>query len=549
MDCQRSDYLPLTRKEQKTCWFRQRSSCSRRVSGKRFPETLGANMSVSSRELQDRPNEAAISPVFGSQAIQLKFADEVGPRIRARISYAFRVFASIYGYRVVEEGQPLGTGVSLFYGCKPRVFDDGISVFVPARYRPREDDAGERKSARGRYANESIFLFFGTDDSTHSPDWLGEIFEWLSSDHERSIIQRDSIGRIPFSGSIFSAEQISPRKPYAMLVMSWLQNMLQNRGRVESLPRATSPAADSEHFVVSSHDIDFYYTTKLSALARLLKNLAVSITEFRSWSSCGWNARCIFKTLAGKRVGEYLPGLIDESRRYDFRSTVFVVSERKHRRDPEYLPEDLASHLLACESAEFSLGLHGSYKSVIEEQNLLREAVAMKAALGTKPLGTRQHWLRFGDHQQFFEVVESSGFVYDSTLGFAEAAGFRNGACFAFPPYDFRNEKAHEFLEIPLVLMDGNIAASSRATGEKADAIADEILKESRKWGWGGIAADWHNPLEPLQVPEEINQIFWKCVKNQSHNREKWVSASQFMTRCLSRYHNAGLLGGVRLDA
>lgn len=502
-----------------------------------------------SSELEHRPHEAIISPVFGSQAIQLKFGDEVGPRIRARISYALRVFASIYGYCVVEENQPLPADVSLFYGGKPRASNDGNSVFVPTRYRPREDNVRQRTPARYRYANEMIFLFFGTDETTKNPDWLGEIFEWLSSDHERSIIQRDSIGRIPFSGSIFSAEQVSPRKPYAMLVMSWLHNILQNRGRVESLPRATSPVADIEHFVVSSHDIDFYYTTRLSALTRLLKNLAVSIAEYRSWRFFAWNAGQILKTLAGKRVGEYLPGLIDESRRYDFRSTLFVVSENKHRRDPEYQPKDLRSHILACESGGFSLGLHGSYRSVIEEANLSHEAKALEAALDRKPLGTRQHWLRFSDHQRFFDVVESCGFLYDSTLGFAEAAGFRNGACFAFPPYDFRNEKAHGFLEIPLVLMDGNVAASSRSTGEKADAIADEILRESRKWGWGGIAADWHNPLEPLQVPDEINQIFWQCVKNQSRNREKWVSASQFISQCLSRYQSAGLLGGVQLHA
>ena len=84
---------------------------------------------------------------------------------------------------------------------------------------------------------------------------------------------------------------------------------------------------------------------------------------------------------------------------------------------------------------------------------------------------------------------------------------------------------------------------------EFCDAIAEEILAQSRRWGWGGIAADWHNPIEPIQVPDEINQIFWKQVRNQKSNGEKWVSADQFLAYSLRRYQDAGLLRDVRLDA
>ena len=74
-----------------------------------------------------------------------------------------------------------------------------------------------------------------------------------------------------------------------------------------------------------------------------------------------------------------------------------------------------------------------------------------------------------------------------------------------------------DFLEIPLALMDGNIEANSRATREEPQQIVDEVLAESRRWGWGGIVVLWHNPLEPLQVPEAVNQVFWSCTKQQKH--------------------------------
>jgi hypothetical protein len=402
---------------------------------------------------------------------------------------------------------------------------------------------------RRQYANESFYFFFGVDSETKNPDWLGEVFEWLSCSHERRITERDALGRVPYSHSVFAQQRISPRKPYAMLAMAWLQNELVNPGGAESLPKPAFPTANAEHLVVCSHDVDFYFTSKTSALTRLLKNLVIACRIYESWPFFSWNARQVFSVLTGKRVGEYLGPLLQASRECDFQSTVFAVSRRGHRRDPNYRLDELAPDLRSCVEHGFSLGLHGSYESVIENSNLLQELIAMETTLGTKARGARQHWLRFGEHQSFFETIERAGFAYDSTLGFAEVAGFRNGACFAFPPYDFKNEKPYPFLEIPLVLMDGNVEASARNSGDSADSIAEEILTESRRWGWGGIAADWHNPIEPIQVPDEINQIFWKQVRNQKGNGEKWVSADQFLTQNLKRYQDAGLLKDVRLDA
>jgi hypothetical protein len=51
-----------------------------------------------------------------------------------------------------------------------------------------------------------------------------------------------------------------------------------------------------------------------------------------------------------------------------------------------------------------------------------------------EPSGVRQHWLRFAQHERFFEAVADAGLTYDSTLGFAETAGFRNGRASHFLP-------------------------------------------------------------------------------------------------------------------
>jgi hypothetical protein len=407
---------------------------------------------------------------------------------------------------------------------------------------------GSRKLAKYRYAGEDFHLAFGVDAVSGRPDWLAEIFLWLSSSYELDIVPRDSVGRIPYSEMIFSRAGISPRKPYAALLMAWMENALCHRNTEEVLPRAPSPVSGIEHIIISSHDIDFYSVGRTSSLVRLIKNLAIAVRLYGSWSYFSDNLKMMLQLFNGARVGDYLPPLMEMEAECGFRSTIFAVSRRGHRRDPNYRLEQIAPHLLNATKKGFSVGLHGSYASVIEDGTLPSETLALNSQLGGKPLANRQHWLRFGRHQDLFNGIERAGLACDSTLGFSDMVGFRNGASFAFPPYDFANERPHRFLEVPLVLMDGSLEAASRSLKERPQQLADEVLGESRKRGWGGIAVLWHNPIEPLSVPAEINRVFWSCAQKQQEFREKWMSLDQFLSCCAARFQQAGLFDGVRVD-
>lgn len=357
-------------------------------------------------------------------SLHLNFGEEVSATVRPRVLYALRVFAAIYGYRVA--GADESTDVRIFYSQDPPAIAHSHGIWVPARYHPNLPQPRDLEMTTRRYADENFSFFFGVDRETRNPDWLGEIFEWLSSSHERRITQRDSIGRIPYVHTVFAQQHLSPRQPYAMLAMAWLQNEIVNPCGTESLPKPASPAPNAGHLVICSHDVDFYYTSKASALARLLKNLVIAGRIYRSWPFFTWNARHLFRILAGKRVGEYLAPLFQASQEYDFRSTVFAVASGSHRRDPNYQLDELAPALKSFAAPGYSVGVHGSYQSVTENSSLVQEMAATQNSVGTKPRGARQHWLRFGDHQNLFDSIESAGLAYDSTLSFAEVAGFRN---------------------------------------------------------------------------------------------------------------------------
>lgn len=461
--------------------------------------------------------------------------------MRSRIAYAFRVFSAIYGHSVVEHGS-VAAAVRCFYTSTSPSQNDAQLLHIPALYQGQPPDFRNSPGKEHCYAGHQFYLSFGIDSLSGRPDWLGELFLWLSGGYEANIHARDSIGRIPYSETVFRQRRISSLKPHASLLMAWLENILRNGHRSEALPKAPSPFPGDEHLVVCSHDIDFYMTNRSSALVRLVKNIGIAALSRQAKSHFLETLRLIHQVLAGKRVGHYLPALIDANRRHAIQATFFAVARRGHRRDPNYRIAQIAPFLHGAAKEDSSVGLHGSYRSIIEDRSLREEARLLEESVGQKPLSGRQHWLRFGRQEDLFDQVAKAGLLADSSLGFPDMVGFRNGASFSFPPYDFTREAPYPFLEIPLVLMDGSLETAARQLHRPAAQLAKDVLDESRAVGWGGIAVLWHNPLEPLSVASQINDVYWQCAARQKRLSEKWISVDQFLAAAVPRFQQVGLL-------
>ena len=150
--------------------------------------------------------------------------------------------------------------------------------------------------------------------------------------------------------------------------------------------------------------------------------------------------------------------------------------------------------------------------------------------------------LRFDHHRKLFTNAEEAGLLYDSSLGFSDKVAFRNGAAFAFPPYNFEKEEPYQFLNIPLVIMDGALLFDtvSRPRGELELSL--NVLEESKRYGWGGFAVLWHNPIDPIAVPSEVNDVFWALLENKAQRQESWMSAEEFLKLVRIRYEKTGLL-------
>src|SRR5262249_22911052 len=238
-----------------------------------------------------RVEEPGLKAIASPAAISLEFDWAVPARVRLRMEYAFRVFAAIYGHAVAGPGST-SHAVRFRYAANAEAGGDPESIWIPARYSVRAGDYGTHGTVPvfASIAGESIPLFLGTDAISGNPDWLGEIFLWLSGELELGAKKRDSVGRIPFSETPFATFGIPAERPYAGLVMAWLENALLGNG-VSALPKAPSPVANCEHIVLPSHDIDYYYSGTGSAFVRLAKNLAIAVRLYKNGSYFADNLR------------------------------------------------------------------------------------------------------------------------------------------------------------------------------------------------------------------------------------------------------------------
>lgn len=109
------------------------------------------------------------------------------------------------------------------------------------------------------------------------------------------------------------------------------------------------------------------------------------------------------------------------------------------------------------------IGMHPGYETYNNLANFKKTVDELKRVLKEEgivqtSLGGRQHFLRW-DTAQTPHLWEKNGLAYDSTLSFADKAGFRCGVCYEFTMYDLVNRKPFKLKQRPLIVMECSIIA------------------------------------------------------------------------------------------
>jgi len=255
---------------------------------------------------------------------------------------------------------------------------------------------------------------------------------------------------------------------------------------------------DGQPFAVClTHDIDSVYRSVLSkgyATLSSLKNgdlagALASIKQVRSRKIPLWN---FSKIMA-----------LEEE--YGARSSFYFLALAPGDQDYAYDVRDLEGEIGGIVDAGWEVGLHGGHRAYCDPAALAAEKRRLEAVLGRPVIGYRNHFLRFRVPDTW-EHLSRARFRYDATLGYADCAGFRNGMCHPFRPFDLEAGRAIDILEIPLTIMDCTLDNYMRLDAGRAWEATRRLIDATERCH-GVITILWHNTYmegERLKLYEKI---------------------------------------------
>jgi len=273
--------------------------------------------------------------------------------------------------------------------------------------------------------------------------------------------------------------------------------------------------------VCLTHDVDVVSQYSIRQFARMFINaLEQDEPLSRRLSrlvSLGWNiTQAIVHANASDPLHHYERWLEVEAA-VGARSTFFFWPgwhnvEKHHSSDCTYeLSDDIVFDGIKCTVAEmireidhrgWEIGLHPSWYSFNDVNEMKRQKEALEKALGREVVSVRQHFLHY-DIRVTPHVQAEAGLLYDSTLGFNDNVGFRFGTCYPWRLYDLQAEVGLPIIEVPLIIQDGAMLKPEkgmRLDGETAFQYVVH-LAESVERVSGVLTLLWH--------PNYLNNPIW----------------------------------------
>lgn len=310
-------------------------------------------------------------------------------------------------------------------------------------------------------------------------DVIAPSFYYLSGWQEFNSPHRDSIGRFPYDVSI-QKKLDNAEIPVVNYYFDILKTAIERALNIE-LKVGLWNGKDSAVFL--SHDIDKVNSGWMEGGFSELKKLKpLSALKVVSKKGMGTDVWYNFQEIAKLEA------------KYNAASAFFFLPEQGKYKgvenaDYEFSDPAIQEPILDLEKRGWKVGIHGSYGTAFEGGKLDREL----SKFPKRPTSNRFHFLSW-EQRLTPQILESAGIKFDSTLGFSEHFGYRNGICHPFNLYDLQNDKMLEVIEYPLHMMDTTFQHKKYLNVKKEQVVSvfDKLHFEAKKFN-GFTSVLWHN--------------------------------------------------------
>ncbi|WP_018176949.1 polysaccharide deacetylase family protein [Thioalkalivibrio sp. AKL8] len=375
----------------------------------------------------------------------------------------------------------------------------GHPIPVGAQPPGRSNASHGHASDDGKRQNAGAEAFAVLEDGRVSLpiDIFGSAFFMLSRYEELVTPDRDEHDRFPAWASLAYREGFLERPivdEYVEILWAAMQRLWPGLQRKKRQPRT---------FVTC--DVDNPYAAYTKTMAATLRKMGGDLLKRRSVPEA---VRTLRNTLATRR-GDYRHDPFDT---FDWMMGVneaagnrmafyFIVDHSVPGMDGHYSIDEPRIRQLMRRIHErgHEIGLHGSYGTYRDPAQIRHEverlrAVMAEEAIDQEVLGCRQHYLRW-DSRKTAQYLSDAGFHYDTTLSFADHAGFRCGTCHAYALYDLLQRCPLLVKERPLVLMECSVLSpvyGGHGYSDKTLRTMRRFKEITQKFG-GEFVLLWHN--------------------------------------------------------
>jgi len=345
-------------------------------------------------------------------------------------------------------------------------------------------------------------------DFSFKRDYIGTIFFFLSGywEYIHNHI-KDNYGRFPATES-FSYKKDVLEEPVVEILIERIKEDLNINYR-DTLPKA---------FI--THDID---NLSLPRGLKFIKSSGGDLIKRR-------DIKLFFDKIM-KKITRNDPwsvyNLIEIHKKYNTKGTFFFMPDIQPNETPGgYEPGKHKKYLQELEKAIKSIngniGIHYDVRHLTENRmkkdlNRLNEIFQAKIEMG------RAHFLLF-DITKSFEIYEKAGLKFDTTCSFADRVGYRFGTSKPFNPYNFKEKREYELVEVPLIVMEGTLQSprymnlSPKEGFEKIKELIDKIKKYN-----GTFTFLWHNSSFYTTEWKEWEWVYEETLKYLKENNFEFV--------------------------
>ena len=204
--------------------------------------------------------------------------------------------------------------------------------------------------------------------------------------------------------------------------------------------------------------------------------------------------RIVRSTFSPKDPRPQFDAILRIERTHGWRSTFFFLEgARWSRYGARYslgdrCVRDIGKMLLG---AGCEIGVHGGWHDLDDAAGYRRSADRVTEAFGIRPVGIRNHYLRFSG-EATWRAQREAGFEYDATFGYNDRLGQREERMLPFEPWVGPGRLAETFVVLPLAIMDTTLFRHDGLRGGEAVRAAVEVVERTARAG-GLLSLLWHN--------------------------------------------------------